>query len=264
MKVADVLSDLPGFEWHAQAAKGGAPNLQIDKLYKLRAVCFPDTPVRQKVQELLDTEPAYAKGKKDSANRTSAALNCSTAIDLYLAEKQLHFADVCPLAGEGHVEENRKREQRFVAMTNEMTQRNIPPNYLLINVLKILRTHLYPLEQDGDLAILIDNATFDNGDSVGDGTKITWKITAPSLAKALAQGGVTVQDFVVAVRAAAEEGGTAKEKLSRFQDNKVPFPGSKLNYQKIIEALGSESSFIRMLQHILNNPGMANILPMLD
>jgi hypothetical protein len=234
VRLADALADVHTFEGHARQAAG---NGTMTHLRALRGACFPNTPVRQKVRELLQTDTAFRNVNQSLADRY---LNHATDIDLHLAQCNRHFADVYRADGARGDAENTTRTVHFRQMKDDMMA-NARIDSQLKNLLKTLRAQLHPLPQDDDLATLINNAKFADGDEVSDSTKKGWRGVAPELAEALADGGVDVATFVAEVRKAG---------VANFQANESPFPDSTLNYKTIVKKLGVASAFDGMLRHI--------------
>ena len=255
--VGEMLATLPAFTRHLQAA--ARTHLSPDDIRNLRGlygVWYPDTPARRKMQELVDTEDAFANIRQSQAIR-NRYLHIGTDIDIYLAEQQCHFADVCPRDGADDAE-NDARRSSFIEMKDALIT-NAPNDNALKHALGVLRTSVHKLPQDDDLRTLIDRATYKNGDAVGATMKNSWKALIPHLAEVLARHRVDVRVFVNAIRTFDMPGRTAKENLAAFQQEQKPFPNSNLNYAAIKDKLGTVISFNEMLHHILANRNMAQI-----
>jgi hypothetical protein len=246
-----ALADLCTYQKYAQAATELRENYG-SHFRALRGTCFPDTPARQAVQAQIDIDKMTDKGTRE------LFLSIGTDIDLYLATRGLHFADVCRRDGADDAE-NAKRTKRFLQMRDAMLA-NAPDNLKLRVTLNRFRVQLHALAQNKHLETLIEQAKYQNGDAVPEGTKRNWRIIAPVLAEVLAEQGVDVNKFVDAVRAVDEPNLTAAQKLANFQQTEKPFENSDLNYTNLIEQGVAKSAFEGLLLHIINNPGMAKIL----
>jgi hypothetical protein len=251
VRLADALADVCTFQGHAQAAV--ERGVDISHLRSLRGACFPDTPVRKVVRDLLRTDPAFNNLRRSGPERY---LHLGTDIDVHLAKKGLHFADVCRADGAKGDAENTTRAALFRQMKDDMLA-GAPNENMLKTLLRTLRVRLHRLPQDGDLAILIGNVEFADRREVRVESIKRWRGMAREVAEVLADGGVNVATFVATVRAG---GTTGAARLVNFKANEDPFPGSGLTHATIVAKLGTASDFNGMLQHICRNANMATIL----